>query len=241
MLVANNVMRLPIIGTICRAAGHLEVPFKDQKTSATNSMKVEVDVMEDISRHFEELAKENCIAGWFPEGRMNLGDTSKVQLFRAGGFRLPARVDCEMWCMVFIGNGACWPPRAQFGGAPASIGCKVFRLCESTHDMLHEASLLKAKDAPGEPSPRSGIEASLLKAKDAPGPNGLNLHCEEAAEGAQLREQMLYMANHTQSTVQAAVDALVSEGYDCDVPDWGRKVSSSESSAQETNLLSTRS
>merc|ERR1719375_675545 len=115
--------------------GHLEVPFKEQSCEH-DSMDVERDAMEEKMRLLEAHLRAGKTAAWFAEGRMNLGDQRKVQTFRAGGFVLPVRVDSEVWCAASVGSSVCWPPLAKAGGLPARIGCKVFRLCESSHELL---------------------------------------------------------------------------------------------------------
>ena len=62
----------------------------------------------------------------------------KLQQFRAGGFTVAYRVDCEVWMMVNVGNSDCWPAQETFGGYPASIRYKMYKFSSSTHDLLTE-------------------------------------------------------------------------------------------------------
>merc|ERR1711908_128521 len=92
--------------------------------------------MGEVMKKFEDHLSGGGAAAWFAEGRMNLGDIRQVQVFRAGAFVLPVRVDCEVWCVGYVGNSTCWPPLAKFGGYPARIGVKLEKLCESSHELL---------------------------------------------------------------------------------------------------------
>merc|ERR1712048_948360 len=69
----------------------------------------------------------------------NLRDPEKVEVFHSGGLSMAARHDVEVWCFASVGNAVCWPRTAPAGGRPCRIGCKIFRLCESTHSFLANA------------------------------------------------------------------------------------------------------
>lgn len=145
MMASNHLFKTPFLGQILRAMGHLDVPFK----VAANSDKFEIDKEEMVERMalFEEhLLEVGCI-GWFPEGRMNRGDPHCVETFRAGGFDVAVKNDVEIWCIINVGNTVCWPRKAAVGGRPASIGVKVFMLCESSHDYIHKGMSFLARGA----------------------------------------------------------------------------------------------
>merc|ERR1719201_1537763 len=116
---------------------HLAVPFKDDggdsKTFAVDKDKLAV-VMEEYEAHL----KNGGFCAWYPEGQVNRGDCSKLQLFRAGGYGIAVRNDIELWVATYCGNALCWPYTEQVGGQPCKIGAKVYRLCESTKQWLKE-------------------------------------------------------------------------------------------------------
>jgi len=62
-----------------------------------------------------------------------------------GGFAPVVRNDCEVWCMVTVGNAVCWSKRAAMGGRACNIGVRAFRLCESSHELAKAAPI--AEDA----------------------------------------------------------------------------------------------
>mmetsp|Transcript_18432 Transcript_18432/g.53556 ORF Transcript_18432/g.53556 Transcript_18432/m.53556 type:complete len:137 (+) Transcript_18432:3-413(+) len=85
------------------------------------------------------------IGAWFPEALRNRGNPFVLQQFRAGGFEPTVRLDTEIWCICLAGTSTCWPRRALIGGLPGHVDVKVFRLCESSRDLL--AGSASAKEA----------------------------------------------------------------------------------------------
>merc|ERR1712232_1290520 len=57
-------------------------------------------------------------------------------LFRAGGFILTTKVDCQIWCIVTRGNETCWARKGALGGRCANIGVRCIKLCESSYSFL---------------------------------------------------------------------------------------------------------
>jgi len=134
MMVSNHLLKMPGLGQIVKAMGHLDVPFK----VAADSDKFEIDKEEMAKRQAlleEHVVDGGCVA-WYPEGRQNRGDPHIVETFRAGGFDVAVKNDVEMWCFVCVGNTVCWPRTAAVGGRSASIGVKLFQFCESTKDYI---------------------------------------------------------------------------------------------------------
>lgn len=135
MFVGNHLFKMPLLGSIVKAMGHLSVPFKSGQGGKFEVDKEEMAVrMKQLQDHVEE----GNFAAWFPEGQVNLGDVMKLQMFRAGGFTIPVNVDVELWCLAAVGNGVCWPGKSSVGGRPAQIGVKIWRLCESSQDFISE-------------------------------------------------------------------------------------------------------
>lgn len=129
-LAAAHLAKMPVIGAISMACGHLFVPFKSKALS--DDMGVDKDKVAEVQQAMEVHVAAGNVGAWYPEGKLNLGDQSQLQTFRAGGFALPAKVDCEIWCIAHVGNGVCWPAKATLGGKPCRIKVKYFRLCESS-------------------------------------------------------------------------------------------------------------
>jgi len=138
MFVSGALLKMPCVGTIIRAAGHIAVPFK--AGSDINSFELDRELMAKRQQDLEDHVRQGGVGGWFPEGRLNPGDVSVVGQFRAGGFILPVHVDVEVWCAAFVGNSVCWPRASGVGGHAASIGARHFRLCESSWDFVSKAN-----------------------------------------------------------------------------------------------------
>jgi len=135
MMASSHLLEMPCIGRIVSAMGHLDVPSESTE-----------ELMAERQQILEDHLRRGGIAGWFPEGKMNPGDTHKVQTFRADGMAMAVRVDVEVWCVAFVGNSRCWPRKAAVGGFPSRLGASIFRLCDSTHGLLEEAALPEGAD-----------------------------------------------------------------------------------------------
>lgn len=128
MLVSAHLTKIPAIGSVVLAMGHILVPFKNDQ-----DLEVDREAMLQRQQDLENYVRGGGWAAWFPEGKMNSGpDCSQVGLFRAGGFSLCCRVDAEIWCVAFSGNDHCWPRKASVGGRPARMGIKFMKLCDSS-------------------------------------------------------------------------------------------------------------
>lgn len=154
-LASDHLFKMPVLGTIITAAGHLCVPFKTQATHAVDpkfktqgslaDFSVDKDALEKVMEKFEEHLKKGGVGAWYPEGRMN-PNPSALQTFRAGGFKVATKVDCEVWCLVCYGNDACWPRKETLGGNPCKIGVKMFKLCDSTFEYCKMANIDDSED-----------------------------------------------------------------------------------------------
>mmetsp|Transcript_48113 Transcript_48113/g.148506 ORF Transcript_48113/g.148506 Transcript_48113/m.148506 type:complete len:190 (-) Transcript_48113:169-738(-) len=138
MFVSSHLLKMPLLGTIVEAMGHLAVPFK---SGENGKFEVDKERMAERMREFEEHVAAGGLAGWYPEGTMNRGNTEEVQLFRAGGFALAVHLDVEVWCVAFHGNAVCWPAAAAVGGRPARIGVKISNLCDSSRTLISDGDV----------------------------------------------------------------------------------------------------
>lgn len=139
LLTSSHIYNVPILHDIQEAQGHIPVPFKEALNQAnyavdSEKMNQEIDALEAYMR-------KGGIVTWFPEGNRNRDDARQLKQFRAGGFVLPARVDCEIWCFALAGTSDCWPVADVIGGKPARLGCTIFRLCGSSHELLADADV----------------------------------------------------------------------------------------------------
>lgn len=157
-MASNHLFKLPVLGTIIRAAGHLAVPFQTQATKAgpeetagegdDGSDKQRKGSLADFSTDkaamarvidaFANHVKSGNIGAWFPEGRLNPDPEAGLQTFRKGGFTLVTHVDCEIWCLAAKNNHKCWPRKGSVGGYPADIYVKCFKVCDSSFDCLKD-------------------------------------------------------------------------------------------------------
>ena len=56
----------------------------------------------------------------------------RVGLFRAGAFRVPAAVDCELWAVALHGTAAVWPPGGLPAPGAAVVRARLELVCAST-------------------------------------------------------------------------------------------------------------
>lgn len=134
MLIASHLLKIPCLGTIASAMGHLAVPYK-QKASE-GSFELDKELMAVRQQELQDHVAAGNIAAWFPEGTMNRDNIQDIKTFRAGGFTLTVNVDVQIWCVAEVGQSICWPARSSAGGAPCKIGVRIFKLCESSKGLL---------------------------------------------------------------------------------------------------------
>jgi len=130
MFISSHLMKMPVLGSINIAMGHLAVPFKASADS--DSFELDKELMAERMKQYEDYVRKGGFAGWYPEGRINPGDSLELQQFRAGGFSVAVNIDVEVWTVAFLGNGVCWPKSSPVGGFPGRIGIRIERLCESS-------------------------------------------------------------------------------------------------------------
>lgn len=141
MMVSDFLLKMPALGTIVRAMGHIAIPFKGGKGS--DNMELDKDLLVERQKEFENHVMQGGIGAWYPEGKM--GDSTDLAQFRAGGFVLAVDNDVEIWCAAHVGNSVCWPRKATVGGRPCRIGFKLFKLCDSSHDFVKDAGDARAR------------------------------------------------------------------------------------------------
>lgn len=129
MMVSDHVFKMPLIGRIAQAMGHVSVPFKEPEGE---SFALDKDVMDQKLREMDHHIASGGFGGWFPEGMLNPGSGHQMGVFRAGGFNVAVKNDVEVWCMASVGNNVFWPRKAKFGGLPCRIGYKFFKVCDSS-------------------------------------------------------------------------------------------------------------
>jgi len=144
MLVSFKLFKIPVLGGLIYAMGHLSVRNTrktDNVLRKTQTSKSNAHVAEEFVEHLEA---GGC-GGWFPEGLVNFGNTHQVQLFKKGGFAPAINVDVELWCVSFVGNAVAWHGKGA-PGKPARIGASITCLCDSTHAFLAQAGLSLEND-----------------------------------------------------------------------------------------------
>lgn len=160
MLASAHLMAFPGLSAIICACGHVLIPVVRNK-----ECEAEMCTRGEQIRQRMELYKHHVQRGghasWFPEGRLNRGDPTKLELFRAGGFSVATELDVEVWCVAIVGASLCWPPTARIGGRPAKIHVRQFRLCASSHDFLRAAGVS------AEQAGDDGTNAKIYLAKTA--------------------------------------------------------------------------
>lgn len=150
-LASAHLFAMPILGGIGQAAGHYAIPFKSHETKkaagegggSVADFSVDKDAVAVVMDQFTDWVRQGNIGCWFPEGRLN-PVPSKLQTFRAGGFKIALEVDCEVWATVAAGFEVYWHRKAPIGGAPASCKMKAFKVCDSTHSLV--ADLANGQD-----------------------------------------------------------------------------------------------
>lgn len=155
MFVSHMLFKAPGLGQIVYCMGHLGVPrYRHDDDQARDKFR---SVMRSRMKEFESHVSSGGYGGWFPEGKLNPGDTSKILRFRKGGFQPAVRIDAELWCVAACGNAVSWPGMG-WGGKPACIGARIHQVCDSTHSFLAAA---------GHPPDGNEEEACLYLAEQA--------------------------------------------------------------------------
>jgi len=146
-LASIGIMRLPAIGTICYAAGHIVVYFKGATTGISKSDDFVVDPTK-VQKMGEYVQTHIHNRGYFilcPEGKLNAVDERKLQNFRYGGFKTIEEHDMKVYGMAWTGFGTVWPV-GSIGGTPSKAQCKLFPVFP---DGAKEAVKKIEEDKPG--------------------------------------------------------------------------------------------
>jgi len=144
-LMAHGHLRLPFLGRLAEAVGHMPVPFKN--TSTRGDFSVDKEKMASIMTQVDDHIRAGGHLGVFPEGDLNK-DWKNLQRFRAGGLEVAIRHDMEVWALVIAGTADSWPEGEMVGGSPAQI-----RMCAK---LLHSSASESAKHLA---VPEAGIRA----------------------------------------------------------------------------------
>jgi len=128
----NGLFKLPILGTICKSAGHFPVHFASGEDGV---FKVDNKKMEIVDQNVNEHLKNGGWLCFFPEGQMNK-TPDKLMPLRFGGLKKALEFDARLVAFIAHGNTTVWPKKAQVGGFPGSIrystkvlapdGCKAY-------------------------------------------------------------------------------------------------------------------
>lgn len=147
---SGHLFDMPFLGGISIGAGHFKIPFASQKTEkvepTSDNMKaqgsvadfsVDKDAVAESQKGFNDWVRSGHVGAWFPEGRLN-PNPNVMQTFRAGGCKVAAEIDCQIYGICFAGFEVFWNRKAPVGGAPANCSIKAFKLCDSSFSLLKE-------------------------------------------------------------------------------------------------------
>merc|ERR1712039_449431 len=137
MFISHNLFKIPIIGCIVSAMGHLAIPFNN--TDPPEKRALQKQVMAERMELFEAYVRSGGYGGWFPEGRLNFKNTHQLNQFKKGGFAPAVDIDVELWVVSFVGNAVTWHGKGC-PGKPARIGASISCLCQSTRDYIGNAT-----------------------------------------------------------------------------------------------------
>lgn len=140
---ASYLFNMPLVGGLAEGCNHLPVVFQSKHDG---DFSVDKDKAAEVQRKMNEHVRAGGIGAWYPEGAMNPGDPTKLQTFRAGGFGIATNIDCEIWCICYVGQAKCWPRKSQIGGKPANIGLTTFKLCPSSFELAKKAEVPEGTD-----------------------------------------------------------------------------------------------
>lgn len=126
-LCAIGIIRLPVIGNIVNACGHIPVNFSNAKVGAcdTDDFSVDKSCSEQTTEAASEHIKKNGIFALYPEGKLNSIHERGLQPFRYGGFKIMEEFDMAVFGMAMVGNQTIWPAY-DFGGLPGKVHITLF-------------------------------------------------------------------------------------------------------------------
>lgn len=129
-LMARGMMKLPILGRMAQAIGHMPVPFTSK---TTGDFSVDRSKMAELQEAVDAHITSGGHLMVFPEGDLNR-DWKVLKPFRVGGMEMCIRHDMEMWGFVMVAPSRSWHPDSAFGGQPTRITVRAFRAYESAKD-----------------------------------------------------------------------------------------------------------
>eukprot|EP00747_Dinoflagellata_sp_TGD_P222972 gnl/TRDRNA2_/TRDRNA2_94638_c1_seq2.p1 gnl/TRDRNA2_/TRDRNA2_94638_c1~~gnl/TRDRNA2_/TRDRNA2_94638_c1_seq2.p1 ORF type:complete len:160 (-),score=22.45 gnl/TRDRNA2_/TRDRNA2_94638_c1_seq2:7-435(-) len=114
-------LKLPILGRLALAVGHLPIPFNSRKAGDFSVDKEKMKkTMDDVDTH---IGAGGHLLIW-PEGDLNK-EWRTLKQFRAGGMEIAIRHDMEVWGWLMVGPADCWPAVVCLGGWPSKVTLKA--------------------------------------------------------------------------------------------------------------------
>lgn len=129
-LMARGHLKLPILGRLANAIGHLPVPFTSRERG---DMSVDRERLAETMERTEAHLRAGGHLALFPEGDLN-PEWHNLLPFRAGGIELAINFDMEVWGWTVAGAADCWPCTATLGGSPCVIRNKAVLVYPSAKD-----------------------------------------------------------------------------------------------------------
>jgi len=117
--MGSHLYKLPLLGAICKAAGHFPVHFA---SSTSGNFKVDKEKMKQVEIDVTKHVDAGGVLALYPEGQMNGNPAGGLLPFRYGAFRRALDCDARLWALVTVGHDLVWPRKAQVGGFPAKTG-----------------------------------------------------------------------------------------------------------------------
>jgi len=126
-LCSIGVIRMPLIGNIVNACGHVPVNFTNACVGAKDSsdFTIEKSSAEKASKAASEHVERSGMFVLYPEGKLNASSERVLQQFRHTGFRMMQQFDMSIWGMAMVGNQSVWPAY-DFGGLPGKVHVSLF-------------------------------------------------------------------------------------------------------------------
>lgn len=152
--MASHLFKLPVLGTVCRCAGHFGVYFT---SSEDGVFKVDAEKMVGVEAAVDQHLSDGGSLCFFPEGQMNK-DPDKLMPFRFGGFKKALAFDAKLVSFVCHGNNVVWPRKATVGGFPGRITYSLKILTPNGSKAL-AAELRKKAEAEATPEERENVPA----------------------------------------------------------------------------------
>lgn len=130
VLMARRHLRMPVLGRIAKAIGHIPIPYTTRKAG---DFALDHKEMASIHTRIDNHVSQGGHLIVFPEGDLN-SNWEKLLLFKGGGFEICIRNDMEVWGLLTVGAGECWPASVALGGGPARFHSRAFRIADSARE-----------------------------------------------------------------------------------------------------------